>query len=453
MAPISNENHLETIPTPLPSKGKPGPKPTTHTTTTQPFAVLTSYLHFANEAQNQWWLDSGSLFARLLQASQYTTDQQYQHLLFFYRNLLPSFGTYPPTWFSIVSRQGLAIEYSLNFQESGNPVIRSAFEPLSHASGKDAADPLNKRPAEELLARLEKQGLGGFDTALFNHVRKTIFVSDEQTLSLEHSDTYGIKTHTALGFDMKGDRTVIKCYMHPRWRSLATGVPVATLIRESFERIKEQIDCAGAFRLVDEYMEVSGSWDLRTFIAWDCVPLERTRLEIYGINNEVSLAKIEELWTMGGRLNDETAHEGLTLLRRLWTLLEINKDDRLFSKGDEEKLEYGPTVEGLLPLFWNYEIWAGSDKVAPKIDIPVFGENDLKVASAISRFFESLGPAWLEKADGYVDLLRGVYPHLDISQTTRLQALISFAYSQEKGVYMSVYYHSTSSYPFPGRTE
>jgi hypothetical protein len=44
-------------------------------------------------------------------------------------------------------------------------------------------------------------------------------------------------------------------------------------------------------------------------------------------------------------------------------------------------------------------------------------------------------------------------PDLDISQTTRLQALISFAYSQEKGVYVSVYYHSTSSYPFPGRTE
>ncbi|KAL5044562.1 aromatic prenyltransferase [Aspergillus fruticulosus] len=275
MAPIRTGNHLETSLDPLYSKGKPSPKPTATTIKTQP----------------------------------------------------------------IVSRQGLAIEYSLNFQESGNPVIWSAFEPLSYESGKDAADPLNKRPAEELFAGLEEQGLDGFDMVLFNHVRDTIFISDEQTRSLEDTDTYGIKTHTALGFDMKGDKTGIKFYMHPRWRSLATGIPVATLLRESFEQIKEQLDCAEAFKLVDEYMEASGSWDLRTFIAWDCVPLARTRLKIYGIINEVSLAKIEELWTMGGRLNDETAHDGLTLLRRLWGLLEISKDDRLFSNGDEEKLE------------------------------------------------------------------------------------------------------------------
>ncbi|KAL4754359.1 hypothetical protein BDW72DRAFT_214263 [Aspergillus terricola var. indicus] len=397
MPSISNGSQLQTSPQSLSVQGKPGSEPTS----TQPFTLLTSYLPFANEAQRQWWLDSGSLFARILQASQYTTNQQYQHLLFFYRNLLPFLGTYPPTWFSIVSRQGLAIEYSLNFQASGNPVIRSAFEPLSYVSGKDAADPLNKRPTEELVAGLVEQGLEGFDMMLFNHVRDTIFISDEETVTLKNPDAYGIKTHTALGFDMKGDKTVVKCYMHPRWRSLATGVPVATLLRDSLERIKDQLDCEQALELVDEYMEASGSWDLRTFIAWDCVPLARTRLKIYGIINEISLGKVEELWTMGGRLNDETTHEGLSLLRRLWQLLEVNKDDRLFSEGDQEKLEYGPTIEGFLPLFWNYEIWAGSNKVAPKVYIPVYGENDLKVALALSRFFRSLGPAWQKRAEGY----------------------------------------------------
>ncbi|KAL4980301.1 tryptophan dimethylallyltransferase-domain-containing protein [Aspergillus desertorum] len=346
MTSISTGNPLETSPTPLPSKGKPDPKPTT--TTTQPFAVLTSYLPFTNNAQEQWWLDSGSFISSSS----------------FHRHLLPFFGAYLPTWFSIVNRQGLAIEYSLNFQESGNPVIRSAFEPLSYASGKDAADPVNKRPAEELLAGLEKQGLEGFDLALFNHVRETIFISDEQMAALKDTEAA----------------------MHPRWRSLATGVSVATLIRKSLERLKGQLDCAAAFRLVDEYMEASGSWDLRTSIAWDCVPLRRTRLKIYGITNEVSLAKVEELWTMGGQLKDETAHEGLTLLRRLWELLEISKDDRLFSKGNEEKLEYGPTLESFSPLICNYEIHP--------------------VALAISRFFGSLGSAWEKKADGYVDLLR-----------------------------------------------
>lgn len=40
-------------------------------------------------------------------------------------------------------------------------------------------------------------------------------------------------------------------------------------------------------------------------------------------------------------------------------------------------------------------------------------------------------------------------PHLGISMTSRLQAWISYSYTDE-GVYMSVYYRSTSSYPLPG---
>ncbi|KAL6236695.1 hypothetical protein BDW75DRAFT_206257 [Aspergillus navahoensis] len=39
---------------------------------------------------------------------------------------------------------------------------------------------------------------------------------------------------------------------------------------------------------------------------------------------------------MSGRPKGEKAHEGLKPLGRLWELLEINKDDRSFTKGIEE---------------------------------------------------------------------------------------------------------------------
>ena len=37
-------------------------------------------------------------------------------------------------------------------------------------------------------------------------------------------------------------------------------------------------------------------------------------------------------------------------------------------------------------------------------------------------------------------------PDQDVSATARLQSWISFAYTEKKGVYMSVYYHSQDKY-------
>ncbi|KAL4779764.1 aromatic prenyltransferase [Aspergillus varians] len=401
------------------------------------------------QAQLQWWQDSGSLLARMLQAAQYSTHQQYQHLLFFHRYIIPFFGPYPHRWFCIMTKSGIPIEYSLNFQQSGNPVIRLAFEPVSEMSGTPD-DPFNKKPSEGLVAAATRHQLKGFDPAVFDHFSDTLFIADAEVASIPNPESYPIKTHTALGFDFKGDKTVVKGYLHPRWKSIATGIPVRTLLQESITKIKDRLDCWDAFTVVDSYMHESNSYDLRNFIAWDCTSVQTSRLKIYGIHNEVSLSKIEELWTLGGRLTDGIALEGLKHIRRLWGLLDIDQTPRQYSAGDEEHLDFGPD-DRFLPLFWNYEIASGSQRVSPKIYFPVYGENDLKVALALSRFFQTLD--WNDKANSYIDSLRGLYPGLDISQTSRLQVLISFAFSQEKGVYMSVYYHSTTSYPSPVRAE
>ncbi|KAL4941972.1 hypothetical protein BDV06DRAFT_222598 [Aspergillus oleicola] len=451
---------LENGHTPItqPKANKPAP-------ISAPFNLLTTYLPFTSETQKAWWLDSGSLLARMLSAAQYTTDQQYAHLLFFHRHLLPYFGPKPLRWPSLISGSGLPIEYSLNFQANADPVIRIAFEPVGFDAGTPN-DLFNKRPLEELVVGALEHNVKGFDTALLEHFTETLFLPDADVSSIADLDPHFPRTHAALGFDLKGDKTVIKGYVHPGWRSRATGVPVSTLIRTSIDSIQDRLDCREAISLVHEYMEQSSAYNLRTFLAWDCTPMHASRLKIYGIDNEVSLAKIEELWTMGWRLTDDTALEGLRHLRRLWKFLDINGEVMQSTHYDESNengnhtnghsgsatessngaatKEIESQVERRLPLFWNYEITSGTTRIAPKIYFPVYGENDLKVALALSRFFATLG--WEEKANEHVDLVKGLYPGLDISKTSRLQCLISFAYSAEKGVYMSVYYHSTSSY-------
>ncbi|KAL4966180.1 aromatic prenyltransferase [Aspergillus stella-maris] len=455
-------------PFPISNPTKP-PKTNKQPSTSHPFTLLTTYLPFPTPSQKQWWLDSASLLSRMLSAAKYTPDEQYTHLLSFHRHILPYFGPHPLRWPSLISGSGLPVEYSLNFQNNADPVIRIAFEPISFEAGS-ARDPFNKRALEELVSGAVEHNVSGFDTALLDHFKETLFLNDSDVHRISDLDPHFPRTHSALGFDLKGNKTVIKGYVHPGWRSRATGIPVNDLIRSSLDGIQDSFNCREAIELVHGYMESSGGYDLRTFLAWDCTPLHASRIKIYGIDNDVSLGKIEELWTMGWRLTDDAALDGLKHLRRLWRFLDINgaiersthydekHEDADCANGNtngantsncstsqmEETPKTQAKVDRRLPLFWNYEVKSGSTRIAPKIYFPVYGENDFKVCLALSRFFASLG--WDDKASGYVDLVRGLYPGIDIADATRLQCLISFAYSAEKGVYMSVYYHSTSSY-------
>lgn len=48
---------------------------------------------------------------------------------------------------------------------------------------------------------------------------------------------------------------------------------------------------------------------------------------------------------------------------------------------------------------------------------------------------------------------RNLSSHIDMEISDRLISSISFAYSEAKGPYMSVYYHSSFVYPWPGARE
>ncbi|PLN85350.1 aromatic prenyltransferase [Aspergillus taichungensis] len=396
-------------------------------------------------AQEEWWLDAGSLLSRLLQVGQYTPKQQEEHLCFFRQHFLHHFGPYPPTWNSVLTRSGLPLEYSLNFQQNRDPVVRISFEPVSHFAGT-SADPFNKGPSEEMVDRVAKLKLKNFDRTLFDHFATETFITDNEVERISDLDKYPVKTHTALAFDLNGDDICVKGYVHVRWKSMSSGTPIRDLIQTSFAKIKAKMNCAAAVDLVDAYMAESFSYNQYNFLAWDLTPLHQSRLKLYGAHNEVSLRKIEEVWTLGGLLTDQIATEGLELIYRLWELLGLDSTTRQYGNGYDDYMNQG-VDDRLSPLIWNYEMRAGSTRPSPKIYFPVHGENDLKVATAISHFLASLGP----KFDGvdYVECLASLYPHLDISRTSRLQAWISYSYT-EKGVYMSVYYHSTSSYPLPG---
>ncbi|RAL08587.1 brevianamide F reverse prenyltransferase [Aspergillus homomorphus CBS 101889] len=397
--------------------------------------------------QVEWWQDTGRLCGRFLQVAGYSPQLQDYYLGFTNTTLIPALGPHPQEWRSVITRSGLAIEYSLNFQENTNPMLRIGFEPISYLAKTDK-DPFNKVAHAELCNQLAQMGLKGFDSTLFHHFAKDFLLSDHQADNFP-ADRIGpdtVRSQAAFGFDFKDGKIGVKGYVFPRLKALSSGIPVGQLIMDSVRKVEHQMQCSGpAVSLLNAYMEENGGYNEYTFLSWDFVTPAQSRLKFYGVHNDVTMRKVAEMWTLDGRLLDETTLKGLVLIERLWRLLKIGEGVREYEGTWDDGVK-STDKDVATPIVWNYEIRQGCDQPIPKLYFPVHGENDLLVAQAISEFFRSIG--WIDRAEKYVDELRFLYPEEDIATTSRLQSWISFAYTKQTGVYMSVYYHSTISYPW-----
>nr|UBX54538.1 prenyltransferase [Aspergillus sp.] len=363
-----------------------------------PLEIIAQYAPTHNKDHAGWWQDLGLLFSRFLDFGKYDVHEQYQYLLFLYHTLVPSLGPYPNQWKSVITMTGLPIEYSLNFQQGTRPLIRIGFEPVSDQSGSPV-DPFNQFPVSELVNVLARLRLPGFDSALFHHFAHDFTVSAQETARL--GDIGPIRTQGAFGFDLKGSGEIsTKGYSFMRLKHMATRTPISELILKSAKKLQPHMDCMEALSILDEYMASTGGYTEFTFLAWDYVPVGSSRLKIYGVHPEATLARAQEMWTVGNRFNDPTTRTGWDLLRRLWTLMKINEHVVAMPENFDDGAD-ASAHGNVPPLIWNYEIQPGSARPVPKLYFPVHGVNDLTVARGLSEFFASLG--WKDQAETYVD--------------------------------------------------
>lgn len=374
-----------------------------------PAEVVATYLTFPSEDQTLWWQDTGPLLGRFLEASQYDVHRQYQFLIFFAQHLVPALGPYPQRWRSTISRSGLPIEYSLNFQKQSQRLLRIGFEPVSFLSGS-GQDPFNRVAVASLLGALSKLPLAGYDTHFFQRLLNEFALTSREVQELQMQtrgpDTHPLKSQAAFGFDCLPDgRILVKGYVFPFLKAKATGEDVGAMISNTIHAVDTQQAFHQAFSLVDAYMQASTGYNEYTFLSCDCVDLSQQRLKIYGAHTDVTWAKIAEMWTLGGRLIGEPAiMRGLDLLRQLWTALGIDEGRRPFRGGFDRGGSDSAPDQVASPIIWNYEIHRGARFPVPKFYFPVHAENDAFVAQSLARFYESLG--WGEIARDYPAILR-----------------------------------------------
>ncbi|GFF23529.1 aromatic prenyltransferase [Aspergillus udagawae] len=363
-----------------------------------PFKTIRQHLASRGQDINGWWGDIGPLFARMLQVGQYSVHEQYRHLLFLSETVIPALGPYPNRYHSALTALGWPVEYSLNFHQDGPPRVRIALEPIDDRSGTPA-DPFNHLPSAELVSAVARMNLPAFDTTLYHHFAKDFILPTADAARLGGVGLFRIQR--ALGFDLRGSDIAPKGYAFMRLPHMATKTPTRELILQSIGSMRGQVksNWMAGLTVVDEYIVSAGGYSEYTFLAWDFVSPALSRLKLYGMHLQVTLAKAEEVWTVGGRFNDPGTRTGWGLFQRLWNLLGINPRETAISNSKED--DDTPASDYQAPLLWNYEIQPGSAHPIPKLYLCVHGLNDLAVALGLAKFFASVG--WVDSAKSYVD--------------------------------------------------
>lgn len=353
-------------------------------------SITSNTMAFSNADQQHWWETTGPILIKMLSSAGYSLPKQKESLAFYSETLIPLLGPYPQRFRSAITRSGLPVEFSANYQQVGSshPIIRIGFEPLSMKAGTDK-DPYNQLPHADLLGRLTDLDIPGFNAFLFDHFRTMHTLNPEERdrlrkASLEAGDIN--RSQMAFGFDFKDNGISVKGYTFPTLKCKATGKDFSTIIRESIELLSIQMGNNIAFEEVDSYMLESDGYTQFAFFSWDCVSPNESRLKLYSTSNSVVWSKVEEIWTLGGRISSPTINKGLEYLRKLWELTGINEGYRSFVGGFDDGSDISPT-----PIVWNYEMRASDLTPVTKFYFPIHGENDGRVVRGLSRFLEQIG--------------------------------------------------------------
>ncbi|KAJ6050361.1 uncharacterized protein N7446_005401 [Penicillium canescens] len=394
-----------------------------------------------------WWHSVAPMFAEMLNLVGYDIHSQYKILGIFLKHVIPFLGVYPTRmndrWFSVLTRYGTPFELSLNCSHS---TVRYTYEPINAATGS-LKDPFNTHAIWDALDRLVPLQ-NGIDLEFFRHFKNDLTVNDQDAAYLmERKLVRGhIRTQNKLALDLKGGDFMLKVYIYPALKSLATGKSIQDLMFDSVHRICCRYPTLTApLRTLEDYVNSRGPSSTaspRLFSCDLCDP-RQSRIKIYLLELNVSLEAMEDLWTLGGRRSDKFTLTGLEMIRELWDLIQLPTGLRGYP---EPFLQLGSIPNEQLPLMANYTLHHDDPMPEPQIYFTTFGMNDSRVTDGLVAFFDRHG--YTRMAQTYRDSLRAYYPHLDHDTVNYLHAYISFSY-RKGSPYLSVYLQSFETGDWP----
>jgi DMATS type aromatic prenyltransferase len=345
-----------------------------------------------------WWNIISPPMLSLMQSAGYSQEEQDKHAQFVKLQLVSFLGPRPeacstPRFDSFCNDDFSPVELSWNFH-AGKSTARIGLEPIGRLAGT-SVDPFNALETARLMSRL-LTSQKPIDGTLWRHFSEDLAVGPEEAVSVvarmkpnEHM------TVNTISFDLSGE-PIPKVYFYPIAKALSSGVHAGELVSDSIERL--EINVTPALNVIRAFVHDSkaeyGNILRMECLSFDAVDPHQSRIKVYLRTPQTSLRRLQEIYTLGGRLKGPEIDACLVNLRCFWSDV-LGVDDQ-----DEELALSTHRTAGII---FNFELRHDDPLPKPKVYIPTrhYGGTDLAIAQGLSRFFHGLG--WHQRADSYVD--------------------------------------------------
>ncbi|KAF7505274.1 hypothetical protein GJ744_001061 [Endocarpon pusillum] len=404
-------------------------------------------IHSDTEDRAFWWEAISGTLATLLQANQYSDEAQRHYLHWFYKWVSPALGPRPingkPYYASRLTRDLSPFEFSINWREkSRERIIRFDFEPSTKQAGT-ATDPINQLGAKEFMNTISND-VPGLDLTRFNQfLEATNVPSDGVDDAIAKLPPNFPRFRVVVAFDLEhSGNLMVKSYFMAHWRALQGGIPAKTMISDAVRACKgpDGLSYDGSMDAIMSYLSTfEGQQDepVAWFLSNDCIAdTPGMRLKVYILAEADSLTKLNEVYTLGGRLKGAHITASLEGIRELWY--------HLFGLSGSDQTSNDKVCIDKMKCVFVYEMRSthGSEPdINVKIDIPMWqlGKSDGQLSEMMASWFERHGHP--DFAARYKSDLNKAFPKHGITENKGVgtHTFMSIKHTPKTGLYMAMY--------------
>ncbi|KAK1621534.1 aromatic prenyltransferase [Colletotrichum phormii] len=340
------------------------------------------------------------------------------------RPISTKLGTRLPHFDSFCSDDFPPAELSWNVGLKGSK-IRVGSEPIGPFAGT-SKDPFNQDEPEVVMSRLLRQGRGPVDGELWEFFKKHLHVEAKYANDIvsKMAPNEHMTTNT-ISFDLEGEQPAPKVYFYP--------IPISLLQNNYAGELITDVIAQLPLNLAPYEKQPNNEAILRLeLIAFDAIRPTDARFKIYLRTKETCLARVEEVYTLGGTLQGAEIDAGVDLIRSFYMHV-------LGLTAPEEDLAH--SSHRTAGIIFNMELMHDRLVPVPKVYIPVrhYGGTDLRIAQSLSNFFRACG--FPDLADTYVDEVQKAFRKQDFSNTIGRHSYVGLSYKKD-GPYVTMYYNT-----------
>ncbi|OLN88022.1 7-dimethylallyltryptophan synthase 1 [Colletotrichum chlorophyti] len=388
-----------------------------------------------------WWDELSHPLLSLMQSAGYSAEEQEQYADFVNQFVIPSLGPRPnttksgarlPHFDSFCSDDFSPAELSWNVGPAVSK-IRVGSEPIGPFAGT-AKDPFNQDEPEVVMSRVLRHygGRGPVDGQLWEFFKKHLHVEAKYAGEIvSKMATNEHMTTNTISFDLEGECPIPKVYFYPIPISLLMENYASDIITDVIGQLP--VNLTPSFNYIRDFVYQYKRQRLRLeLIAFDAVCPTDARFKVYLRTKETCLARVEEVYTLGGTLKGPQVEAGLDLIRLFYMhVLGLTAPDEDLPRSTHR-------TSGII---FNMELKHNSTAPVPKVYIPVrhYGGTDLRIAQCLSNFFRACGLHHF--ADTYVDAVQNAFPSQDFSNTIGRHSYVGLSYNKA-GPYITMYYNT-----------